>query len=165
MAQTGIGQRDAAVTPLQAANAVVALLHGGQPLAPRIVKEIRYATGERMAVLPQQKAESVYGRLPPAAGRALLRGMEAVVAEGTGRSLQSAVWPLAGKSGTAQALRDGIPVNHQWFIGYGPADHPRYAVAVAVFDRQPGSAHLATALFGTTMDILAAHEKGSATVS
>lgn len=164
LVQTAIGQRDAAATPLQAAAAVVALLHGGRVPAPRIVAEIRYASGARMAAFGPVESPSDFGRVSPRAAAFLLRGMEAVVREGTGRSLRDAAWPLAGKSGTAQAAKDGRPVNHQWFAGYGPVGKPRYAAAVLALNRPPDSPHLAAALFREVMDALAAHEQSSASV-
>ena len=160
--QTAIGQRDAAATPLQAAAAVVALLHGGRVPAPRIVAEIRYASGGRMAAFAPVEAPSRFGRVSPRTAAFLLRGMEAVVREGTGSGMRNAAWPLAGKSGTAQAVKDGRPVNHQWFAGYGPVGRPRYAAAVAALNRPAGSPHLAADLFRQVMDILAAHEESSA---
>ncbi|MNY69919.1 hypothetical protein D3C86_2079350 [compost metagenome] len=48
----------------------------------------------------------------------------------------------------------GLPRNNQWFIGYGPVDHPRYAVSVAVENVAPGSTHAATKLFGQIFDLL-----------
>ncbi|MNE64785.1 hypothetical protein D3C80_1602130 [compost metagenome] len=50
----------------------------------------------------------------------------------------------------------GVPRNNQWFIGYGPADHPRYAVSVAVENVDPDSEHTATRLFGQIFDLLSA---------
>jgi len=164
LVQTAIGQRDAAATPLQAAAAVVALLHGGRVPAPRIVAEIRYASGARMAAFKPVESPSRLGRVSPRAAAFLLRGMEAVVREGTGRSLRDAAWPLAGKSGTAQAVKDGRPVNHQWFAGYGPVGAPRYAAAVLALNRPPDSPHLAADLFRQVMDVLATHEESSASV-
>jgi cell division protein FtsI/penicillin-binding protein 2 len=158
MAQTGIGQRDAAVTPLQAANLVVTLLHDGSVLEPRLVSEIRYANGQLLAKLPRKAAPSQYGSIAPSTARALLRGMEAVVAHGTGRSIREGAWAVAGKSGTAQTVRAGAARNNQWFVGYGPVEAPRYAVAVLVENRAPGLANQATALFRGVMDLVAARE-------
>jgi penicillin-binding protein 4B len=164
LAQTGIGQRDAAVTPLQAANLVVTLLHLGEVHAPRLVTEIRYANGQRLAGMPVQGAPSQQGEIARSTAKVLLRGMELVVKEGTGQQLQQATWRLAGKSGTAQAYDKGRPTNHQWFIGYGPVASPRYAVAVMAEHRPAGSSNQATAVFGGVMDIIAAHEASSAAV-
>lgn len=164
LAQTAIGQRDAAATPLQAAAAVAALVNGGRVPAPRIVAEIRYADGSRMAAFAPAESPSRFGRISPRTAAFLMRGMEAVVREGTGRALRDAAWPLAGKSGTAQAVKDGRPVNHQWFAGYGPVGKPRYTAAVVALNRPAGSPHLAAELFRQVMDCLAAHEASSASV-
>lgn len=155
LAQSGIGQRDVRMTPLQAANLIVTLLNEGRVMEPRLVSEIRYAGGQRMVKLPAQRAQRGSGRIKPATAHALLRGMQAVVDHGTGRSIRQGLWAVAGKSGTAETERAGIARNHQWFAGYGPVKKPRYAVAVLVENKPPGSANQATKLFRGVMDIAA----------
>ncbi|MEK5235797.1 penicillin-binding protein 2 [Paenibacillus sp. FSL L8-0470] len=154
--QTAIGQRDVRVTPLQAANLVVTLLHGGKVRAPRILQRVAFRNGQTLKELPGHLAPASAGQISESTSRLLLSWMRLVVTEGTGRRLQGAHWPLAGKSGTAQTLVKGAPRNNQWFIGYGPVDHPRYAVSIAVENVSPGSAHTATKLFGQVFDLLAA---------
>lgn len=154
-AQTAIGQRDVRVSPLQAANLVVTLLHGGQVTAPRLVSEIRYKDGSLLTDLPTQSSPSPSGQITPQTAQRLLSWMRLVVTDGTGRTLQQAKWPLAGKSGTAEVLKNNHQRNNQWFIGYGPVDQPKYAVAVLVQNRPEGSKHLAAELFRRTMDLLA----------
>lgn len=160
LAQSGIGQRDVRMTPLQAANLMVTILHGGQVLEPRIVSQIRYANGVRMAKLSPRKAPGAaeYGQISPATARKLMRGMEAVVDHGTGQSIREGIWTVAGKSGTAEANEAGISWNNQWFAGYGPVQKPRYAVAVLSEHRPPNSRNQATAVFRGVMDILAKNE-------
>ncbi|WP_059044661.1 peptidoglycan D,D-transpeptidase FtsI family protein [Paenibacillus rubinfantis] len=155
LAQTAIGQRDVLVSPLQAANLVVTLLHGGQVKAPRLVREIRYKDGSLLSDLPVQASPSSAGQIHPQTANRLLSWMRLVVTDGTGRTLQQAKWPLAGKSGTAEVLKNNEQRNNQWFIGYGPVDRPQYAVAVLVQNRPKGSKHLAAELFRRTMDVLA----------
>ncbi|OBZ11806.1 hypothetical protein A8L34_15865 [Bacillus sp. FJAT-27264] len=152
--QTAIGQRDVQVTPLQAANLVVTLLHGGEVTAPRILQKVTFANGQTLEDLPGHLSPSGAGRISASTTRLLLSWMRQVVTEGTGRSLMTAHWPLAGKSGTAQTQVKGVPRNNQWFIGYGPVDQPRYAVAVSVQNVAPGSTHTATKLFGQVFDLL-----------
>ncbi|MCH1640378.1 peptidoglycan glycosyltransferase [Paenibacillus timonensis] len=155
LAQTAIGQRDVLVSPLQAANLVVTLLHGGQVTAPRLVSEIRYKDGSLLSELPVQASPSPAGQIRPRTAKRLLSWMRLVVTDGTGRALQQAKWPLAGKSGTAEILKNNRQLNHQWFIGYGPVDQPKYAVAVLVQNRPESSKHLAAELFRRIMDVLA----------
>lgn len=157
-AQSAIGQRDVLVSPLQAANLVVTLLHGGQVTAPRLVSEIRYKDGSLLTELPIQRAASTAGQITRRTASQLLSWMRLTVTDGTGRSLQQAKWPLAGKSGTAEVIQPEHKLNHQWFIGYGPVSRPKYAVAVLVQNRPAGSVHQATELFRRTMDLLATRE-------
>ncbi|WP_040715891.1 peptidoglycan D,D-transpeptidase FtsI family protein [Paenibacillus daejeonensis] len=158
LAQTGIGQRDVRMTPLQAANLVVTLLRGGDVLAPRLVSEIRYANGQQMMSLPSQAVPSKEGQIAPATAAVLLRSMKAVVAEGTGKAIRDGLWQVAGKSGTAQTDGAAGTLNHHWFAGYGPVQAPRYAVAVLVENRRPHENNQATSLFRTIMDTLAQYD-------
>lgn len=150
---TGIGQRDVRITPLQAANLVVALLHGGRVLAPRLVTEIRYADGGLLAKLPVQTSSSKYGEIRPQTAAAILRAMRSVVTEGTARhALADSTWPLAGKSGTAELAGQLQSRNDHWFVGYGPAKgKPRYAVAVIVQEQPDGLRNRAATVFGDIM--------------
>jgi cell division protein FtsI/penicillin-binding protein 2 len=160
--QTAIGQRDVQITPLQAANLVVTLLHGGEVRAPRILQRVAFANGQTLKELPGHLAPAAQGRISKSTARLLLTMMRSVVTEGTGKSLQDSKWPVAGKSGTAQILVKGVPRNNQWFIGYGPVDNPRYAVSVAVEDVAPSSPQTATKLFGQVFELLSASSDASA---
>ncbi|MDB4866682.1 MAG: penicillin-binding protein [Cohnella sp.] len=150
---TGIGQRDVRVTPLQAANMVVTLLHGGKVKAPRLVTEIRYSDGGLMAKLPTQASPSKYGEIRPQTAAAVLQSMRTVVTDGTAhQALASSVWPLAGKSGTAELAGKQKTRNDHWFVGYGPAEnHPRYAVAILIENQPAGLRNRAAAVFGDVM--------------
>ena len=120
LAQTGIGQRDVRLSPLQAASLVVTLLHEGRVIEPRLVSEILYANGQRMMALPKQYAPSHYGQISPGTAQALLRGMEAVVTDGTGSSIRDGRVGSRRQVGYGRTLRAGRARNNQWFTGYGP---------------------------------------------
>ncbi|MNJ56712.1 Penicillin-binding protein 4B [compost metagenome] len=154
LAQTAIGQRDVLVTPLQAANLIVTLLNHGVVYAPRLVSGIYYKDGSTLAQFSVQKHVSKEGGIQPHNAKLLLSWMEKVVSNGTGRILRSADWPLAGKSGTAQVIKNGKELNNQWFIGYGPVGNPKYAVAVLAQNRPLHSNHQAMQIFRSTMNIL-----------
>ncbi|MFD0588227.1 peptidoglycan D,D-transpeptidase FtsI family protein [Paenibacillus sp. GCM10027627] len=159
MAQSGIGQRDVRMSPLQAANLIVTLLNGGRVMEPRIVSEIRFANGRLLTEIPTRRSSRENGRISTSTAHTLLDGMRAVVDHGTGKQIKDGVWEVAGKTGTAESKRDGKAVNHQWFAGYGPVKSPQYAVAVLSLDRPVGSAHQATSVFRGVMDLLAAYKK------
>uniref|UniRef100_UPI0034DFE15E penicillin-binding transpeptidase domain-containing protein n=1 Tax=Modestobacter roseus TaxID=1181884 RepID=UPI0034DFE15E len=59
--------------------------------------------------------------------------MTSVVDNGSGRRARISGVEVAGKTGTAQ---DGERPEHNWFIGFAPADDPE--IAVAVFVRNSG---------------------------
>ncbi len=153
---SGIGQRDVRVTPLQAANMAVTLLHNGRVGSPRIVKDIRYADGELMTTIPVKSAKSDYGQIESRTAAYILQGMRSVVESGTAsKALRGAKWPLAGKSGTAELSGKQKARNDQWFIGYGPATGtPRYAIAVLIEDQPAGLRNRGATLFGAIMDEL-----------
>lgn len=156
--QTALGQRDVMVSPLQAANLIVTLLHGGKITSPRLVSEVDFKDGMSMINFPVQTMSSPHGQISQRTAGTLLSWMREVVTNGTGTSLQRAKWSLAGKSGTAEILKGGKSLNNQWFIGYGPIEKPQYAVAVLVQNRPSGSPHQGVLLFRQTMNLLASQE-------
>ncbi|MNN73867.1 Penicillin-binding protein 4B [compost metagenome] len=124
-----------------------------------MVSTIHFKDGSTLADLPIQSYLSKEGRIQPETANLLLGWMRQVVTKGTGRTLTSAKWPLAGKSGTAQVIKDGEHRNNQWFIGYGPVGKPKYAVAVLSQNRPVNSDHQAIQIFRSTMNILEQHEQ------
>jgi cell division protein FtsI/penicillin-binding protein 2 len=152
--QTAIGQRDVRITPLQAANMMVTILRGGEPAQVRLVTDITYRNGVSFhhfspQPLPAEGIDYV-------TASKLRRMLQAVVQEGTGQPLQTARWTVAGKSGTAQVDASGQEYTHQWFVGYAPAEKPRYAIAV-VAENQPASGRSrATEVFRDVVNQLAA---------
>ena len=67
------------------------------------------------------------------------RMMEGVVKNGTGKALSNSIFPIAGKTGTAQLLVNGSYKDSQKnatyqasFVGYFPSDKPKYSCIVVV---------------------------------
>lgn len=152
LAHTAIGQRDVQITPLQAAYLVAAIARDGSAVAPRLVQSLHYRNGEVLTEFSPQHR----GVLPlsPDTIRQLQVLLRKVVEEGTGVALQTARWPLAGKSGTGEYVKG--KTDNQWFVGYGPADSPRYAVAVVSIDTPAEEKNKAISVFLHIMDHLAA---------
>jgi cell division protein FtsI/penicillin-binding protein 2 len=148
MAQTGIGQRDVRLSPLQAANMVVTLLNAGQLREPRIVTEIRHNNNRSLIHFPQHSItrplEKGKNGISPSTARWLTEAMKLTVQSGTASSLLKAPVDVAGKTGTAETGHEG-KVN-QWFIGFTPTQQPKYAFAVLVSNRNVGERHQALAI-------------------
>ncbi|MQY03064.1 penicillin-binding transpeptidase domain-containing protein [Actinomadura macrotermitis] len=119
-----IGQGSTIATPLQMAMVAAASVNDGKVMRPHLVSRLRGGDGS----LVQSAAPAVLDR-PLTAGQAgqMRAMMEAVVREGTGKALRGTS-VLGGKTGTADV--EGASYNDRWFIGFGPRDDPRYAVAV-----------------------------------
>lgn len=159
--QTAIGQRDVRLTPLQAANMVVTLLNGGELKAVRAVKEIQYRTGRTLARFPAQTLVRKGEGVSAETAALLVEWMKEVTDHGTGKALRGGKWQLAGKSGTAQVEGAGRETTNEWFVGYGPAGRPKYAVAVAVEALAQPQGNEAIELFRQTVDALADGERAS----
>jgi peptidoglycan glycosyltransferase len=63
--------------------------------------------------------------------------MTNVVREGTGTAAALQGIDVAGKTGTAEIVRDQ-DINQPWFIGFAPASAPKVAVAVTIERSQGG---------------------------
>ncbi|MBD2865264.1 peptidoglycan D,D-transpeptidase FtsI family protein [Paenibacillus oceani] len=152
--QTAIGQRDVLVSPLQAANLVVTLLHGGEVQSPRVVRDIRFRTGAIVQSFPERNAEVLADGISKRTADKVTSWMRQVVLSGTGTPLKQAKWNVAGKSGTAQTTAAGQAAVHQWFVGYGPIERPKYAVAVVALNEPENGANRAIRAFREIMDLL-----------
>jgi len=125
-ANAAIGQGDVAVTPLQMAMVAAAIANRGVLMEPHVAREVRDPDGGVVRrIEPKEWKRAVSASTAAAVGRMMVD----VVQAGTGRAAAVPGVSVAGKTGTAQAP-GGPP--HAWFIGYAPAEAPRFAVAVIV---------------------------------
>lgn len=114
---------------------------GSNELPPRVTITDDNLLGEAFRVSPAQMLRSALilarrgGRglseLPLGSPRyrPLYLGMRQCVANGTARSVWSARYTVAGKTGT-DARFGSARSTAGWFIGFAPIDRPRFAVAV-----------------------------------
>ena len=133
-----IGQGDLVVTPIQMAVSYAALTNGGRVLEPRLAQRlVRPALDDGEDDKVMREIESaVASELPlDETEMAVIRqGLDDVVmgTEGTATSAFAGfpldLFPIAGKTGTAQAGEE----NDAWFVSYGPADDPEYVISVYV---------------------------------
>jgi penicillin-binding protein 2 len=129
-ANFSIGQGDITVTPLQMARVYAAIANGGTLWRPTVAKELRAADGSVEAVAPHRDGTVAF---PPGTLGYLRSALADVVTKGTAagafRGFPLRQWPVAGKTGTAEAYG---AEDTAWFVSYAPANRPRYAVAVVV---------------------------------
>src|SRR5262249_53307655 len=80
--------------------------------------------------------------LTPEAAALLGQFMRDAVVSGTGRSLSSHQWRIAGKTGTAEVIGSA---SHAWFVGFAPYGQDRKRIAFAVVIENAGYGGLAAA--------------------
>lgn len=131
-ANTAIGQGHCLASPLQMAAAIATVGNGGGRHAPRL-----FLDRERMD--PENILEK---GVDPAVLEALRTGLWRSVneADHVGRGAKSDEIVIAGKTGTAQYERQGVPDNQGWFVSFAPYENPRYAMAVLVEGAKSGGA-------------------------
>jgi len=123
------------MTPMQILAVYNAIANNGRLIKPMFVKELRYAGETVKEFSPVVLKESICSKSTVQKVQDLLRG---VVLRGTATNLKNAVFPIAGKTATAQiASKGGYKKNKTKeyfasFVGYFPADKPRYSCIVVV---------------------------------
>ena len=122
---TSIGQQDVVVTPLQAAMIAAAVANDGDLMQPYMVDQVR---APDLSVIDRTEPEVLSEATSEDVAADLTEMMVSVVANGSGRAAQLPGMQVAGKTGTAE----NAGPDHNWFVGFAPADDPRIAVAVFV---------------------------------
>jgi peptidoglycan glycosyltransferase len=137
LADTGYGQGQLQVTPLQMAMVTAAIANDGVMMEPYLVQRVTRPDGS----LVYQRGPRVIRRaMSPETAATMRRNMRAVVEYGFGQPAQQvdpSIALVGGKSGTAEHS-PGVPP-HAWFIAIAPVDQPRYAVAAMVENGGEGS--------------------------
>ena len=137
LARIGFGQ-SIAVTPLQLACAAAAAVNGGYYYVPRLVKSISSEDG---AVYLEFGKRLLCRTVSEETSEILSSMLEGVVREGSGKQAYVEGLRVAGKTGTAQKYENGHIAAGKYvssFVGYFPADDPRY-LALVIVDEPQGS--------------------------
>jgi len=123
-----IGQGDVLATPLQVASTYAGIANGGKVMRPHVLKQVLGSDGE--PVRSYEPAVAFKPKVSKANLSIMRSALEQVVDEGTAQgAFRGFDENVAGKTGTAQVAGKD---DYAWFVGYAPADKPRYAVAVVV---------------------------------
>jgi len=144
-----IGQGYTQATPMGLARMTAAIANGGTVYTPTLVDRIVAADGTELF----HAGATVEGHADasPEVIRTVQDAMTAVVEEpgGTGHRQRIRGLPFAGKTGTAQVVRQAgggfshhankLLQDHAWFVAYAPADDPQIAMCVLVEHGMHGS--------------------------
>ncbi len=135
VATMAIGQ-SIAVTPLQLLTAVAAIANDGVLLKPYVIKEIYNADGTLAEATPTQRVRQV---ISPQTAKVLSGLLEKVIAEGGGKRAAVKGYRFAGKTGTAERLKETGSGYEEGryiasFVGFGPVEDPQVAGLVVIDD-------------------------------
>jgi penicillin-binding protein A len=136
LADTGYGQGQLQVTPLQMAMVAAAVANDGALMRPFLVQKITRPDGSLVREFGPSRIRQAMSKEIAATMRA---DMNAVARYGFGSVISEYVPGInvGGKSGTAQHVEGATP--HAWFIAIAPIENPRFAVAVMVESGGEGS--------------------------
>lgn len=137
LADTGFGQGQLLISPLQMAMVAAAIANDGVMMQPYMVERITRVDGSTVTV---RGPRSIRRALSPEIAAKMRAHMRAVVAYGFGKAAQQvdpSVALVGGKSGTAEHGPGTVP--HAWFIAIAPVEQPRYAVAVMIEEGRDGA--------------------------
>jgi peptidoglycan glycosyltransferase len=124
------GQGELIVTPLHMALVAATIAEEGYRPQPYLVEAVQAESAEGSAWQPAapRRARPV---LTPAVAQALAGAMRRAVTDGAAQAANTPNGVVAGHAGVALA---GPGRYHAWFIGFAPANAPRYAIAVLIED-------------------------------
>jgi penicillin-binding protein 2 len=137
VANFSIGQGDLLVTPLQMAEAMAAVGNGGTLYRARLVQQVQTYNSQIITAY-NVEAKTDLG-IDPKIMAAVKEGMIDVVSSPSGTAGKAAIdeVQIAGKTGTAQWGPKSKQRDAAWFVGFCPADHPKYAFA-ALYEGEIG---------------------------
>lgn len=130
------------LTPMQTLLIYNAVANDGVMMKPMFVKEIRKADKTIRKIEPTVLNPRLCSKETIEQAQRLLEG---VVIRGTAKSLSKAPFPIAGKTGTAQVANNAAGYRKNGgvsykasFVGYFPADNPRYSCIVVINEPTKG---------------------------
>lgn len=144
----------ATVTPLQLITFYNALANKGRMVKPLFCRGFEDG-GRTRQLKPVVLNERVCSEEVAAQMRSMLVG---VVETGTGNNIRNAVYGIAGKTGTTQGISDKS-IKNSSFVGFFPADKPRYTCLVLVERTSIAGRYAAAPVFRKIADCVVAIDK------
>ncbi|CQR74043.1 Stage V sporulation protein D [Sporomusa ovata DSM 2662] len=139
LANLAIGQGFCEATPVQVAQTVATIVNDGLKIEPYIVSLLTTPDGTIVKKFQAHPGIRVISRQT---AERLRNMMLAVTQYGTGQAAYVEVFGSAGKTGSAETGRtstNGKGINHAWFAGFTPFEHPKYVIVVFVEEGMSGS--------------------------
>ena len=132
------------ISPLHMLTFYNGVANNGRMLSPILVREVKSANETVKEFEPKVLQERLCS---PETLKKLKVMLEGVVQRGTAQNLRTKEYKIAGKTGTAQKIKDGKYVKEYYtsFAGYFPADKPKYSCIVVIDNPKNGRSYGADA--------------------
>lgn len=120
------------VTMIQMATAFGSLVNGGYLYEPHMVSQIRTKEG---AVIKNIEPRVLKQTISETTSEKIIDYCVGVVDNGTGQKARPAGYRIGGKTGTAETVNNGIRDKTNYvisFMGFAPADDPKYLIYVVI---------------------------------
>jgi peptidoglycan glycosyltransferase len=127
LADTGYGQGELQVTPLEMAMVTATIGNDGVLMHPYLVERVTRVNGVELYT---HRAFAIRRAIASHTAKVVRDAMRFAVTDGFGKAAQAVDGvAVGGKSGTAEY--DGVHT-HAWFVALAPIENPRFAVAVII---------------------------------
>ena len=149
IAQTGFGQGETLVTPLQMCLIASAICNDGEAMKPYLLESVQSEDGY---LVQSFKPESI-GQITSKNNAAVLQGlMRECVTDGTGKKLKDAyTYEAYGKTGTAE-ISDVSADCHSWFMGYAKGYNGKELAIAIIMERAGNSSYAAVPIAQNVFD-------------
>ncbi len=125
---------EVSTTPIQMLTAYAAIANGGIMMKPYVVKALETSDGK---VVKEFEPERIRRVCSPRTVKRITEMMKWAVEKGTGTAVALPSYSIAGKTGTAYKFMNGKYSKYNYvssFIGFVPAENPKFAIYVSLDD-------------------------------
>ena len=139
---TAVGQKDIRATPVQMAMVVAEVANGGHSVKPHLLLRVEDRDGNVLRSFKPGDSKEL--GIPSTYLDFIREAMVGVVEDPEGTAYKSRLASIryGGKTGTAEAreVKKGVSPavaqwlleDHAWFVGFVPAENPRYSVVIFI---------------------------------
>ena len=150
LATMSFGQRFE-ITPIQLITAISAIANGGTLMKPQIVsKTFNKATNDTSTISPSEVRQVISKET----ANSVIKMMESVVTDGTGKKGAVKGYTIAGKTGTSEAKRSSKDGNTLSYVAIAPSENPQLVLLVVLYNTPTTDSHGSTVAGPIVSDIL-----------
>ena len=121
------------VTPVQMAATVSSLINGGYRVTPHFGVQVLDAKGKKIETLHEGRGKRIVSE---ETSKTMLKLLESVVSEGSGKNAYVEGYSIGGKTATSQTLPRSANKYISSFIGFAPAQDPQILGMCVIYDPQ-----------------------------